>query len=180
MARFQVDIEKSALGERWTNRYFVETSDITAATAAGNGLVAMEKSFHRNWVAFNTLRVRTTTVGDDIYTITPLTGTGAVSGAVAAALPLFNVLRIDLGATSGRPSRKYYRGVLEEADQAGGALDPAAYYNAVSGLKPSSGAAPWWTWDGQELITVAPHKMVVMRQLRRGSRRRTQPILTGG
>lgn len=180
MPRFQVDIEKSALGERWTNRYFVEAADLTAANAMGSALVTVEKSFHRAWVAFNTLRVRTAVQGDDLYTITPLTGTGAVAGTTAASLPLFNVLRIDLGAAAGRPSRKYYRGVLQVEDQAAGALDPAAYLNAVQGLETILEGGNLVDVDGQVLLTVAPHQRVGMRQLRRGSRRKTEPILTGG
>ena len=178
MARFQVDIEKSALGERWTNVYYTEQPDLAAAVSFGQGLVNMEKAIHRTWVLFNTLRVRSTVVGDEVFSIVPLTGTGTVDGATAAALPLFNVVRVDLAATAGRPSRKYYRGILEEPDNAGGALDTARQTAVEAALTAAIEGEQLVDVDGQTIVSAATWPMIAMRQLRRGSRRRTEPILT--
>lgn len=183
MPTFQVDIEKVRDGEFWTNRYFIDRGTLAIANLAAEDIVAGERTFHRTGITFSKMRVRTTTPGDDAFITTPLSGTGEVSPS-GNYLPLFNVVRADFSIVQGgRPSRKYYRVGLCGGDVEPGYTFNSSYVNliltALTDMMDAvaAGGSPILDPDNQswEAATVFPQ--IGMRQLRKGSRRRTEPIL---
>lgn len=183
MPRFQIDIQKRNVGEYWTNRYFVRAADINIAHQAANTiLVPMEKLVHAAGVTFDRLRTSTTTPGDLIFRTNPLSGDGTLP-ANGNALPLFNVVRIDFGVSEGRPSRKFYRSMLGGGDVAGSfewvpsvlAAITSALTDAMESLETND--TPLVDPQDQDLFGLTTHALIGMRQLRRGTKQRTEPII---
>jgi len=183
MALYQVDVEKSFGGEFWTNRYVINSSTLENADEGADIIVARERIFHRESVQFTKVRTRTFVAGDDTYSSRPLSGSGEVPPS-GALLPLFNVIRVDFPAEGGgRPSRKYYRIGICAGDMA----DDFIVNNTILSLTESGlagmiaelagNATPFVDVDGQELSDPTAFATIAMRQLRKGSRRRTEPIL---
>lgn len=177
MPIFKVDIEKQLGTEFWTNVYYVDTASLTDAHTVGAEIVVAERSIHRNDVLFTKYRTSDMVPGTDQFITEPLN----VYGALAVASPhlaLFNVLRVDLGVGIGRPSRKYLRGVLLEGDvsfndiEAGSlALFQTDYADDLELIEELVDI------DGQPIIDCTVYPKVAMRQLRRGSRRSTTPVI---
>lgn len=183
MPGYQVDIEKSMGGEFWTNRYFIDRGNVNNAALAAMEIVSGERSFHRVGVTFTKLRVRSKVVGDEEFVTIPLNQPGllATSGPF---LPLFNVVRVDVAVVGGgRPSRKYYRIGLCAGDLEPGVGKITTLAASINGLVEammeavSSGGGSILDPDNQVWDSAATFSDVAMRQLRRGSRRRTEPIL---
>lgn len=175
MAQFQVDIEKRLGSEFWSNVYHVWATDLAGAQFMGNAIVAAERTFHASTVTFTRFRASSIAVGDGIYTITPVGLTGQRNPG-AALLPLFNTLRFDFNAATGRPSRKYYRGVLTENDIEGDAVNTAAFVagsNEIADLFQTDPMTAGIIDPQQEIFTgLVVWPFVQMRQLRRSRRRR--------
>ena len=180
MPLYQLDIEKSLGTETWTNVYHVNAGNLESCRDAIGLISVAEKTFHGTVVTFTRGRARTKIEGDDNYIIVPIGGQGARD--LGQYLPLFNTFNVLWGAAQGRPSRKYYRGPLSENDQAGGVLQGtiATQINtALNGLinnMPDIGCE-LVDVDGDVLLEASAQLVVGMRQLRRGSKRRLQPIL---
>jgi hypothetical protein len=181
VAIFQVDIEKSFAGEFWTNVYHVEAQNLQAAAAQANDIAAGERVFHGNFVYFTKARVRSAVEGDDVYSTVILNFNGS-RGSIDPIAPLFNVVRVDFQADAGRPARKYYRGCLNEGWVDGSVLTEGTVNVVLQGVQPlvNGGVALQVNLtkpNGVALVDVAVALPIGMRQLRRGSRRRSQPIL---
>lgn len=176
MALWQVDIEKQLNAEFWTNVYHVDAADIASAETIAASIVAIERAVHGTFVAFTKMRVRN--VADPFAadtTILSLLGQRAVA---TNAMPLFVVARVDFTAEIGRPSRKYLRGVLAEADVNSDNLESAAItFVNENYATPLAALVGYVDIDGQQIVNGGCHPRTGMRQLRRGSKRRTQPIL---
>lgn len=178
MPSHKVEVFKSYLGEKWENVYLVDAPTSAQASVYGVELANMERRFHLTFIQFDYVRASTLAEGDDDYVIVPL-GSFGQREATANPLPLFVTLRVDVGVSGGgRPSRKYYRGVLEEN---------LINYNAVDGTLRSSIAAVIQevitgseTWpavplvdpDNQHWALPVVNPAPQMRQLRRGRRRK--------
>lgn len=173
MPVFSLDIEKRLGTEFWTNRYILEATDIAQAVALGLNITGAEQTFHGTPVTFTRYRVSNLGEGNEQYTIVPLNLQGV--RAVSQLLPLFNTLRMDFPAPTGRPSRKFYRGVLDETDINGSAVgtDFSSAANAISAqLKASSEFPGIIDPQGAILGDAVVYPFVQMRQLRRSRRRR--------
>lgn len=178
MPLFSLDIEKSIPGEFWTNRYILNTPDLATAVTIGNQIVSIERAVHKPGVTFTRYRVSDVDPNTDLYSIVALALPGLAPANVSGGLPLFNVVRVDFNTGSGRPSRKYLRLPIAEDQQGDGILVPAfATFVQTNYSVPMLGVDQFVDVDGQPFISAATHQSVAMRQLRRGSRRRTQPIL---
>jgi hypothetical protein len=172
---FKVDIQKRLSDEFWTNRYFIRRDTLSEAVTSANFIVEAERIFHATTVLFDRVRVSDMVPGTDEY-VTSVLNSAGFQNDDGELLPLFNVLRMDLSATSGRPSRKYYRGVLREThitfnDVSNGIRNTAE--DAIADLL----AIPLVDIDDQDLVGATSFSKVGMRQLRRGSKRRTTPII---
>jgi hypothetical protein len=175
MARFQLDIEKRLGSEFWTNVYQLEASDLANAQVISLPVVEAERSFHAQIVNFTRYRVSSVAMNDGVYTIVPIGLTG--ERAASSVLPLFNTLRMDFTAQSGRPSRKYYRGVLDEFDINGDAVTTATFNDGAAALfgtfYDGEGGGGVVDPQGQLLTAITIWPFVQMRQLRRSRRKRT-------
>ncbi len=176
MPLYDCVITKSINTQEWTNTYVVDAPTLQAARDIGVQIAAIELDVHQTYVEHRRLRTSSRVVGDDEYIITALIGNGTYSTS-GDAMPLFNVVRVDFNADSGRPSRKYLRGVLGEGDINFNALGATviaraqAYANALVALDG------YVDVDGQQLISAVVSSTVGMRQLRRGSKRRVLPTI---
>lgn len=175
----QIDIEKVYLGEFFSNRYLCSLAvSGTIGDAVVAAVVAAEKQAMYDQVFFLRARHSTLTPGDDVYRNYVLTGSGVRPTPVDGLLPQFNVIRVDFQPTAGRPSRKYLRGTLAEKDIVGSTIDPIligtninAYIAAI--VAEDDIVDP----QGDDLVSGTAIPTVAMRQLRRGSKRRTTPVL---
>jgi hypothetical protein len=176
MATFQIDIEKNWTTEYWTNVYHVAATDLDDAKDQAELIIAVEQDIHNT--AFTITKYRVSPYpGPSEGSIVAVNAPG--EGPSGDMLPLFNVIRVDFPAPVGRPSRKYYRNGLTEAEQANGELSDTArdgYQAVVDGLTTNPDIH-LVDVDGQVLGVGNVFKAVGMRQLRRGSRRRTEPII---
>lgn len=182
MPLYQIDIEKTLGGEFWTNVYYVQQSDLSNANTDAGTIAGIEATFHLENVQFTKARIRTVAEGDEIFVTRPLGFIGARDNSGGQLLPLFNVVRVDIGAITGRPSRKYYRGTLLSSDvQANGTIVEAyrAFVEQQVDILLGSGlnGVPLRDVDGEELTVSTAFQTIGMRQLRRGSKRRLQPVL---
>lgn len=177
MALFSLDIEKRLGNEFWTNRYVLNATDIAGAVSVGATIVGYEREVHFSHVTFNKYRVSTLAADDDVFTIVPLVGGGSIDAAGLTPLPLWNVARVDFGAATGRPSRKYLRMGLTENGVDGNVLTSSmlSVLNAYGAALVALDA--YVDVDNQAIVSYAVFSLVAMRQLRRGTRRRTTPVL---
>lgn len=174
----KVDVEKYYEGEYWTNRYHIVGSDLVAALVQANRIVGVEKLIHVPGVLFTKYRVSDITPGTDSYISVPINENG--QGQADTPLPLFNVVRVLFHPTMGRPGFKLYRGCLTENDIANGRITASALANLldkIDAFLDGEGAIGLTDLEGDTYNTVTIDPRVSMRQLRRGTRRRTTPIL---
>lgn len=177
MPLFQVDIQKELGGEFWTNRYTVNATDMNVAIDIGGEITALERAVHLAAVTFERYRVSVPGEENDMYSITLVEQPGLIT-VTAAILPLFCAVRVDFGTQFGRPGRKYLRGCLDEAQVVGSVLETATR-GAVGTLYADEliGAGYVTSPSGALFLSASVKSPIAMRQLRRGSRRRTEPIL---
>ncbi len=174
---WQIDIQKRLGTEYWTNVYHTARSSQAAARAAAESIIELEVQFHQSNVELVSYRVAPYP-GPAEGTIVPIGLVGLQP--IVDHLPLFNVIRVDFPAPTGRPSRKYYRMPIPESGQANGLLTEAfrnGFQASVDNWFATPGSAGLIDVDGQLLISGRIIPAVGMRQLRRGSRRRLQPVI---
>ena len=176
MALFKVDIEKEYQGEYWTNRYVVDTANIGDAVTAALAIIDAERAIHYNVINFTKARVSDSVQGTDLFTTIPIGAIG-LRNLASNLLPLFNVMRVDFPVGQGRPSRKYYRGVLSEEVVSFNDVTQAVADLITNVFDPLVDTLPLVDVDGQAWADAVPFLKVAMRQLRRGSRKRTQPVV---
>lgn len=177
MPLFNLQIEKELGGEFWVNRYIVQLDDLTQAVFIGNTITGYELAIHMDVVNFTKYRVSDIDPTSDVFVIVPIGQTGQRT-TIGPYLPLFNVVRVDFPAGTGRPSRKYLRLPVLESDQTNGALETSliSLVNTEYGT-PLGDLPEFVDVDGTGLGTGITQPRVAMRQLRRGSKRRTTPII---
>lgn len=175
MPHYYVEIEKRLGSEFWTNRYIVRALTLAdASSILGVGLLNAERPLHAEAVTFTRYRVSTVDPSDDTYVIVTINAPGLRDIGINQLLPLFNTLRVDFPAGSGRPSRKYYRGVLTENDIAGDLVQTnfnglmAAFVDMFAEGEGPGLVDP----QGELFVNAVPISLVQMRQLRRSRRRR--------
>lgn len=174
---WQVDIEKLFNNEYWTNRYIISTTDLATSVTVGQQIADIERAVLYTTMMQTKFRVSDGVKNTDVYQVVPLNraGTYAMAGSL---LPLFCVARVDFAtAGGGRPSRKYIRGFLGEGNTADGTIESPGI-TTLNTYGTNLRAIPEFVdVDGQVFISHAVWPMIAMRQLRRGSRRRTEPVL---
>lgn len=175
MALYNIDVEKRLGSEYWTNRYITDMDSMAEGVTLGNDIVGAELLIHSELVTITKYRV--SEGAGEAYTIVTVGEPGL--NEQTNLLPLFNTLRFDLPAATGRPSRKFYRGVLGESDINGDAVQSTyvTFAAALSALlKPDIESQGIVDPQGQFLTGVVQWPFVQMRQLRRGTRKRGTPI----
>lgn len=176
MAVWEISIEKQLGGEYWINVYHGDVADQAAAQALGFQIATIESSVHQSTVTFTKYRVRQVGQLAGPGTVYPL-GFPGTNGA-ADSLPLFCVQRVDFAVPVGRPSRKYLKLPVFEAAQSNGTFSQdhlTSINNSYS--TPLLNLDGLSSNDGQTFVAIAANPVVGMRQLRRGSRKRTTPVI---
>lgn len=178
MPLFTVDIEKTLDGEFWTNRYIIDEIDIQSANQFGLFIVNRERDIHSTSITFSRYRTSDQIPLNDSFVVTPIGENGLRDTGFSLLLPLFNCVRVDFGVAFGRPSRKYLRIGLTESDVSGADIVSTVVDLVGTIYADALVSDPTFVdVDGQAISSRSVFEKIQMRQLRRGSRRRTQPIL---
>lgn len=171
----RLTIEKMYQGEYWTNVYYL-AGDIGASGSDAADIIAAEQAIHMNTVLFTKARLDDNTEDTDVFATITINEFGARDPSGVQMLPLFNVLRVDFSAGGGRPSRKYLRGCLVETFVNFNTIESAQvtffdtnYADVVSAV------ASYVDVDGDPISAGTVYPFVGMRQLRRGSKKKTTP-----
>ena len=177
MPLFRAEIQKTQGGLYWVNRYIISEANIGTAHAAALNLVEHEQAIHSQEVTLDKIRTDDMVPGSDQFIVTVLGADGAYAMGTGQ-LPLFNVVRVDVNVAVGRPSRKYYRVGLTETVVAGDELEATYRTAVVNAMTAMRAAVPEWVdVDGQVFVGQSVMPKVAMHQLRRGTRRKTTPVI---
>jgi hypothetical protein len=174
---YKIDIEKQLGTEFWSNSYLTDDPGLIDAIATAQDIVARERLVTHNTITFTKFRV--SDVGPGGVTSTVVIGLPGQGNASGTVLPLFNVARVDFTAAAGRPSRKYLRGAITTgAVLPGGMLEATIReYINTSYANPMAADLNYVDVQGDEINSGACNMTIGMRQLRRGSKRRLNPII---
>jgi hypothetical protein len=99
-------------GRQNSNSYTLLAANMADAAAGVDVLKEYELELHDPNFTITYARLSTDIKGDDDYTTIVYNAPG-VRVASGESLPLFNTMRLDVNAASGRPSRWHYRGLHE-------------------------------------------------------------------
>lgn len=178
MAQWKVDIEKLFSGEYWTNVYYVEADTLALATAHAADIVDLEKATTYDVVTFTKALITPIPNPGNAFATLPINDTGDLVVGTSDLLPLFNVVRVDLIVGEGRPSRKYLRTPVAEDWTTAGSFTTAVL-NDINTRYAAPLVALGFVTDesGNPIVGSSVYPKVAMRQLRRGSKRRTTPVL---
>lgn len=166
MSTYNIYVKKRSYdGHEFGNRYLVEADDLATATAASTAIVARERDFHFNSVTFLYVRSSDITPNTDVFTTTPLDGTG-FRETTTQRLPTILTVNMKIGvAGGGRPSRKFYHIGAGEEQQIDGKW-VASYLSLIKGdlegmitdvqaydaLLVDPQGSPWTTVVAQEQV----------------------------
>ncbi len=175
----QLDIEKVYQNEYWTNRYLLDGAlGDAAVTTARETIIAAERAVTYSGVLFTRTRLGTLLPGDDQYSIGQLNLPGLRSQGAAKLFPLFNVIRVDFSTGFGRPSRKYLRGCLLGAEVDGPSVAAGTITLVTNNfVTPLVNEQVYVDPQGDNITAGSVSALVGMRQLRRGAKRRSTPVL---
>jgi hypothetical protein len=179
MPLFRMVVEKRLGTEFWSNRYIIQMAAINAVNADLAQIILCERSACTPEVEITKYGLSDLIPDNDTFMVVPVGLQGLRSGALATMLPLFNVARVDFTVEMGSPSRKYYRGLLVEGDieNAGSLTDAFIDYVNENIAAPLAALDSFVDVDGQPFTGGACSAFVGMRQLRKGTRRRTTSII---
>lgn len=174
----KIDVQKTRSGLFWTNRYLVDVATIGEVTGDMiTAITAFEGPIHSTAVSFVSARVSDLEPNTDNFFVVPLSGTGGTSDG-GNPIPGFNTLRIDFGVGVGRPLRKYLRVFVGEAQTVGQSwLTDYVTDSQALALSLIDDLPELCDPQGNRAFTVAVKNLIQMRQIRRGSRRRTEPVI---
>lgn len=162
-------------GEYWTNVYHLNAASGEDASAAAAAFRDAELPLYHPGVTLTKVRISSAIEEDEAHNTWAYNAAGTRTGVTSDMLPLFNVARVDFTVAWQRPSRKYLRAVLVEAEStftslAAGLVSVLDAYGtavrAITGICDEHGN----TFTGHS-VWPAP----AMRQLRRGSKKKLTP-----
>lgn len=177
----KLDIQKFRQGLYWTNRYLLDLADPSDVSLEMIEAIAnTEGNWHATTVTIVSARVSDMVEGTDNFIVYPLNITGAQLDG-GDPIPGFVTLRADFGVGVGRPLRKYWRTYAAEALTSGGNWSNT-FVAANQALLVTMLAEVPSICDpqGNRAVSVAVKTNLQMRQLRRGTRKKTQPVIPLG
>lgn len=178
MALFKVDIEKTYGPEFWTNVYYVDAADIATAATHMVDLGGAEVRVHSADVTIEKGRVTPVPNPGNAFITHEFHESGTYTNS-APLMPLFNTVRVDMNVATGRPSRKFLRGILHMDALDSEGFITATYQSMIEDQYITTLEGYSWLVDesGNEIVGFTLQGKPSDRQLRRGSKRRTTPIL---
>lgn len=175
---YNIDVQKRLGTEYWTNRYHCVALTLEEALQIGLELSAKEAVVTVSEVSFVSVRASTPQPNDGVYLVEQTNYSGGVV-TPTHALPLFVVVRVTFTKGPGAPDVKYYKGMAnpdaladafnyKQATVNALQIDLAAALLATEGLSSQAGL-PY--------TNIKVDQRVGMRQLRRGSKKRDEPVI---
>lgn len=176
MAVWELSIEKQLLTEYWLNVYHCDVATQAEAKTVADAIVEAEQAITMGIVTFNKMRIRQVSSAPGPGTVYPIGSNGTLPQS--PYLPLFNVCRIDFAVPVGRPSRKYIKQPIAMSSVSNGQFQPSALtFFQTEYCTPILSIPGICASDGQPFLNAAPIPAVGMRQLRRGTRKKSTPII---
>lgn len=174
---WRLQIVKTRGTEQWSNDYLTDDVTIEDAQDLAQLLITFERNIHDVSVNFDYVRVSSYVPDDRVFRHLPINLTGIPSSS--DALPLFNVVRMDMATAQSDPARKYYRCPVAEDNQVNGFLI-GAYITFLNNARNAFLVTPGVlghivTTAGHTVESATFHAAVQMRQLHRRRRRRIIP-----
>lgn len=173
---WQIDIQKVFAGEFWTNVYHCQVGSQAAAKAIAEQIILAESNYSHSGVSFNKYRIaRSPRLGQQ--------GTVYQSAEVGKAgswqvLPLFNIAMVVFTVEQGRPSRKYLKLPFSTQSISDSRLTTSVIQSINVGYCQVLSAIPELCDEsGNSFFSIGVSPVPGMRQLRRGSKRKLQPII---
>lgn len=113
---------------KWSYLWYVDAEGLEAAVAVGEAIWAALRPAHSTYAFCYELYITDLLPSTTNFITSPITpgNQRGTAGSVTALLPPFNVARIDLNVVGSRPSRKFARLPLGEAQIANGVLEDTA------------------------------------------------------
>jgi hypothetical protein len=180
--RIQVFQRLDSSDREWSNTWLCDAADIDTVVAGMPDFGDVTAQAHLDNVIITRARVSDILPDTDVFSIVTLGVIGTRgTGGDNDWLPLFNTVRVDFDvAGGGRPSRKYFRSPILEADQQAGQLADTVvtYFTTVGGefiSTASGGSFPLVDPDGQLLTAAHCQTQVQMRQLHRKRKKAVAP-----
>lgn len=160
----------------WSNVYHVRCSTSLVAIGIADEIVAAEREFHNASTTFTRARASSIVAADDDFR-TNVYNEGGLRADPTQNMPLWDTVRVDITVEGGgRPSRKFYRLPLGEADVANLVVDGtlrSLIDTSLEGLRTAleTATTPLVDLDDQPWTDVAAFGFVQMRQLHRKRKR---------
>jgi hypothetical protein len=174
----KLDIQKFRQGMYWTNRYLLDLADPSSVSSTiVVAIASAEQNFHATSVTIISARASDMVEGTDNFFVFPLNLVGGINDG-GEPLPGFITMRADFGVGQGRPLRKYWRTYVGEGQTTGGVWSPA-YVSAVQTQVDYLVSSMSIICDpqGNNILNGVAKNQLQMRQLRRGTRKPTQPVI---
>lgn len=174
----KLDTQKIINGQYWTNRYLLDLDGPESVSDAMIlSVVASEKVIHSSAVGFVSARVSDDVIGTDNFRIFPLSGVGT-QPVTGGTLPGWMTTRVDFGISFGRPCRKYYRSYVGEVAIDGHVWIAEYVASIQTTLTDLLALIPTFCDpQGNHWQSVITKTEAQMRQLRRGSRKKENPVI---
>jgi hypothetical protein len=172
---WQVVIQKQYGTEYYVNDYHVQADSAQAAAVQAELIVEIERAVHATTVSFINYRVKNAASSAQ-GTVYPIGESGL--NPAGAMMPLYNTVRVDMAVEVGRPGRKYLRLPIQMAASSNGQFN-SDFLNFMLDFYclPLQNLGTVCKPNGQLFTLIRPVASVQMRQIRRGSKRRLQPII---
>ena len=177
MPVYKVDIQFKLNTEYWTNVFYASHPSVFAAKLWVDNLVEAMQDSVQNSVIIDKARITPAPFVANTFTDYPI-GVNGTGGSTPPA-PLFNVVRFVFGKAVGRGVSHYWRGGVTPSNiGADGNFSGAAQaFNTSKAEAIGALSPPPCDRQGNVYTTFSAAPTVGMRQLRRGSKRRTTPVI---
>lgn len=178
MPLYGISVQKGTGGNYWTNKYYCEAADFPAAENVADEIVAAERASTLGYISFISWRVSLAGEEDpSLYVVKPLTGFG--NRSFSTVMPLTVCARVLLSTGPGRPSPKFYRGMVQAGDYYSVADYSPTFValmqaNVVAGLEAIEELTDE---SGNAIISIFCSPKISQHQLTRGTKKKTQPVI---
>lgn len=175
---YTVDVQKAFGSESWTNVYHVDAIDLPTALAHGVAIANIEKTILWNGVAITAVRARPTGVkgAPSAFSAVNIVGTRSI----LLPTPLQVCVRVDFDNSTSRPGRKYLHCASDGQDCNGILTWKSSLNTSVDANYSGPLMALGYLRDarGRTLQGIKMAAAISYHQMRRGSRRKAQPVIT--